>query len=99
MGPSSNELAYFALQEVERGRLAAQERQTAVLDEAAAREKALHFMKCPKCGMPLEEIAISSVRVDKCPGCEGIWLDKGELQAVRAQESGFLCGLLDALRK
>ena len=26
-------------------------------------------MKCPKCGMRLEEIEVGNVHVDKCSGC------------------------------
>jgi len=48
----------------------------------------LNIMKCPKCGMQLEELAVGDVHVDKCPCCEGIWLDKGELDVVEREEAG-----------
>lgn len=94
----SNEEEYFARQEMERRRKFAEERQARLLAEERERERALHFMKCPKCGMELEEIAFGEVRIDKCFGCEGIWLDKGELESVRKKEAGFLGKMLDVFR-
>jgi len=55
-------------------------------------------MKCPKCGAQLEEIAFGGVRIDKCFGCEGIWLDKGELDLIRKKEAGFVETLLNVFR-
>ena len=96
--PSSNEEEYFARQEVERRRKSAEERQTRLLADEREQARALHFMKCPKCGMELEEIACGEVRLDKCFGCEGIWLDKGELEIIRKREAGFLGKMLDVFR-
>ena len=85
---------YFARQEAERGRKLAEERQANSLAEERERESALHFMKCPKCGMQLEEMAFGDVRVDKCFSCEGLWLDKGELDLIRQKEGGFMGRML-----
>ena len=46
----------------------------------------LHYMKCPKCGMDLIEIGYKDIKVDKCSGCEGVWLDHGELETVSKLE-------------
>lgn len=81
---------YFARQEAERRLKLAKERQAHLLAEERERQRVLHLMKCPKCGMQLEEIAFGDVRVDKCFSCEGLWLEKGELDALRQKESGFL---------
>jgi hypothetical protein len=51
-------------------------------------------MKCPKCGMQLEEIGFGDVRIDKCFSCDGLWLDKGELDLIRRKEAGFMGRLL-----
>ena len=93
--PSKNEDEYFARQEFERRRTAAAEQQAKLMTEERERERTLHFMKCPKCGMQLEEFAFSDVRIDKCFGCEGIWLDKGELENIRKQDPGFIGKLLN----
>ena len=49
----------------------------------------LHFMCCPKCGQGLKQKYFENVEVDVCTGCEGIWLDKGELELLKKKE-GFL---------
>ncbi|MBM3746454.1 MAG: hypothetical protein FJW34_11710 [Acidobacteria bacterium] len=97
--PSSSEEEYFARQEAERRRKLAEERQAMLLAEERERERALHFMKCPKCGMQLEEIAFGEVHVDKCFSCEGIWLDKGEIDAIQGREAGFMGRLLNVFRQ
>lgn len=96
--PTASEQHYFAQLEAERSKRDAAERQAKLLAEERQRARALHFMKCPKCGMQLEEIVVGGVRVDKCLGCEGVWLDKGELEVIRTQESGFMEKLLGAFR-
>lgn len=42
-------------------------------------------MACPKCGTPLAELEHEGVSVDRCPGCGGVYLDKGELERVTAK--------------
>lgn len=45
--------------------------------------------RCPRCGETLLHKTIESVEIDECPSCSGVWLDKGELEALshREQES------------
>ena len=44
-------------------------------------------MKCPVDGTTLEKFTISSVDVEKCPECQGLWFTKGEIrQAEEAEE-------------
>ena len=84
-----DEEQYFAREEfILRRKLAAQ-RRAEILAEERLRASALHHMKCPKCGMQLEEITFSDVRIDKCFSCDGLWLDKGELDVIRSKE-GFM---------
>ena len=40
-------------------------------------------MNCPKCETDMEAIAVDAVTVDRCTRCGGIWLDAGELAALR----------------
>jgi hypothetical protein len=98
MKPSLNEEEYFAREELERRQKLAEERQEAALIEERERNRLLHFMRCPKCGMQLEEIAYEGIRLDRCPGCEGIWLDSGELERLRTKEDGFVGRLLGIFR-
>jgi predicted Zn-ribbon and HTH transcriptional regulator len=70
-------------------------------DEGPVRELAKG--RCPKCGERLEELDVEAVTIDKCPGCKGIWLDDGELEALAKPEKegwlgGFLRGAIAARR-
>ena len=56
-----------------------------------------HWMKCPKCGSDLEEIKYDEVMIDRCTGCDGIWLDKGELELLTQGEAKFTKGLIQRL--
>ena len=39
---------------------------------------------CPRCeGPTLVEIVLDGVPVDRCRQCHGVWLDAGELEALR----------------
>jgi hypothetical protein len=98
MKPISSEDEYFARQEVEQKRRWAKEREAQLITERGERSRDVSFMKCPKCGAHLEEIAFGGVRIDKCFGCEGIWLDKGELDMIRKKKAGFLGTLLKVFR-
>ena len=62
-----------------------------VLDErrAAARraaDKAAHWMRCPKCGSQMKEVALGTVIVDQCTKCAGIYFDAGEFEALAKQQ-------------
>ena len=48
--------------------------------------KEQYYMKCPKCGMSLNEIEYKEGKIDKCTECDGIWLDAGELEALLLNE-------------
>ena len=53
----------------------------------AAAEKAAHWMRCPKCGSQMKEVAMGGVIVDQCGSCGGVYFDAGEFDARRrAQE-------------
>jgi N utilization substance protein A len=45
-------------------------------------------MNCPVCGQSLREVERSGVAIDICPGCKGVWLDRGELEKLIAREAG-----------
>lgn len=58
----------------------------------------LCHLRCPKCGRKLEETVYRDVRIDRCTGCGGVWLDPGELEALAPEEhQGWLSGLLTRL--
>ncbi len=41
------------------------------------------YMHCPKCGKELKTMDYEGVQIDRCVACQGIWLDKGELDQLR----------------
>ena len=52
---------------------------------AMALQKKAAEITCPNCQTTMErkEYAYTSqIMIDKCPKCHGIWLDKGELEAL-----------------
>ena len=88
--PSESEGEYFARAEFERRKKMEREKRQSLAGEEKKRLRDLHYMKCPKCGMDLIEVDYKSVRMDKCPGCEGVWLDAGELNAVTKMDKSML---------
>ncbi|MCS6835336.1 MAG: zf-TFIIB domain-containing protein [Anaerolineae bacterium] len=46
-------------------------------------------MLCPNCNIVMRMAVREGVEIDYCPGCRGIWLDKGELDKLmdRAAEA------------
>ncbi len=84
-----DEAQYFAREEFTLRRKFAEMRRAERLAEERLRASELHHMRCPKCRMKLEKTAFSDVRFDKCFSCEGVWLNKGELDVIRDKE-GFM---------
>ena len=74
--------AYFHQKDVE---LLAKRR--AELD-VQRRVSAVGKLRCPRCGSEMNEVAVEHVKVDRCSGCGGVFLDKGELQILTHAKSG-----------
>ena len=85
--PSETEEEYFARIEFERRKKIEREKQQKLAGEERKRLRDLHYLKSPKCGMDLIEVDYKSIKVDKCSGCDGIWLDAGELETVGKMET------------
>lgn len=85
---STQEDEYFAREEIEQKRKLALQRAEELAAKQREELKALHFMKCPKCGMDLQELDRGSVKLDMCFSCRGIWLDEGELDAILEKGQG-----------
>lgn len=61
-------------------------------------EKAGGNLRCPKCSGPLQTYTFQGFALDRCRQCEGIWMDKGELEGViRKITRGPLGAWLDKL--
>ena len=69
-------------------------------ERAAARQreqKKAHWMVCPKCGGKLQEVNVKGVMVDHCGSCNGVFLDKGEIELMphARRVRGWLSTIVD----
>jgi uncharacterized protein len=96
--PSKAEDEYFARQEVERRKKWAAEQSAKMANEEKERVKQAHWMKCPKCGMDLQEIELHGVKVDQCANCGGIFLDAGELEQFEKHDQGVVSRVFSIFR-
>jgi uncharacterized protein len=60
-------------------------------ESKAAAKNAAH-MTCPKCGEPLKARSFQKIEIDQCTGCNGIWLDAGEMEQVAGKENDSWLG-------
>lgn len=97
--PSHSESEYFAKEESEKLHRLAESKRIDEETKDKEQQRTLHYMKCPKCGTDLETIRIEFVDVEKCPECEAIVLDKGELEKLQAADKPFLQSFLNVFRK
>jgi hypothetical protein len=98
MKPSHTEEEYFAKVEAEKKKKLSEEGRKKLTKEDEERLKALHWMRCPKCGMELHPIPYRGITLDKCFHCQGVYLDDGELEKIAGQEGGFLKGVLSLFK-
>ncbi|QFG23362.1 zf-TFIIB domain-containing protein [Actinomadura sp. WMMB 499] len=52
-------------------------------------------MQCPKCPTKLDTHERHGVVIEECPGCRGVFLDRGELEQLIDAESRYLAELPD----
>jgi hypothetical protein len=90
--PSQNEEEYARRQEQELLARRKKEADARRADEERAQAKALHWMRCPKCGGTLAEERYHGTPVDRCTACKGIWFDAGEAEALLDREPSALQG-------
>ncbi len=97
--PSEKEEEYFARMEFEKKKKQEEEKQKKLKENEKKKLKEVHHMKCPKCGMDLIEIDYKNIKIDKCSGCDGVWLDAGELATVSQLEKTGLDKFFGVFRK
>lgn len=54
------------------------------------RSAPVRILRCPVCQIEMVVRTIGSVEIDQCPGCEGIFLDRGELRSLSGTEEPHL---------
>lgn len=89
VNPSDPEEEYFARQEMERRKREQAERAARMADEEREQLKALHWMKCPKCGMDMANFEFRGITLDRCGSCGGVYFDAGELEELLGQKGDF----------
>jgi ribosomal protein L32 len=57
--------------------------------------KALHFMKCPKCGHDLETKRLSYIDVDQCTSCGALVLAPDDIDRFITEEKSILKTFID----
>lgn len=96
--PSKAEDEYFARQELERRKKWAKEQAAKMAVDEKDRLKQAHWMKCPKCGMDLQEIELHGVKVDQCASCGGVFFDAGELEQMEKRDAGVMSRVFSMFR-
>jgi hypothetical protein len=84
--PSEKEEEYIKRQELEKVKKLREQAARETAEQEKVKLKELHWMRCPKCGMELAEVEFRKVIVDACFSCGGMYLDKGEIDNILAQE-------------
>jgi uncharacterized protein len=92
--PSRNEEEYFARQEAKLLEQSRAELQRVTIEQ----ERKSHYMKCPKCGADLNTVDYHGVQVDRCPECDGVWFDAGEVESLVEKETGVIDVLRSMIR-
>ena len=86
-------------EELSRRRAARERDQDELTDEERARLRALHWMRCPKCGLELQEVKLGNVDVDVCFACNGVFLDQGELEKIEKRSpQGVMSAIINWFR-
>ncbi|MCG3173835.1 MAG: hypothetical protein GMKNLPBB_02042 [Myxococcota bacterium] len=88
--PSSTEEEYFAREDAEKKKRLALEEAKKLEQAEKERLKNLHYMRCPKCGMQLQEVLYRDIYVDKCFSCGYVGFDNGELDKLTGDDTSIV---------
>jgi uncharacterized protein len=97
--PSDKEDEYFARIEFEKKKKLEHEKNLKMAADEKKRLQELHFMHCPKCGVDLIEIDHKGIKVDRCPECDGVWLDANEVEHFASLEKSAIDRLFHIFRR
>jgi len=94
--PTQSEEEYFVREDAEKKRKIALQLKKETQTNEQQRLRDLHWMRCPKCGMQMQEVKLRGVDVDVCFACNGVFLDKGELEHLQKPEhKGVMSAILN----
>lgn len=85
---------YFARQDREKiEKLKAKATAEHVGQEAEAL-KALHYLRCGKCGTKMGTQTFKGVEIEICPACGAVLLDAGELETLAGKDESGVFGTI-----
>jgi hypothetical protein len=91
---------YFVREDAEKKRKLALQVQKETAAAELARLKALHFMKCPKCGLDLHEVKMANVKVDVCFVCHGGFVERADFeQLLKPEKKGVVEAMLNWFKR
>lgn len=99
--PSRSEDEYFAKEDAEKLHRLHKAKLDALSVKEVEERKALHWMKCAKCGYDLQSIPWRHVEVEKCFHCGAIVLDEKDLEDLAGAEDqiNFLREVFEIFRR
>jgi Zn-finger nucleic acid-binding protein len=94
--PSTSEDEYFVREDAEKKRRLALQAKKDKQASELKQLKDLHWMHCPKCGLDMHEVKLRGVDVDVCFGCNGVFLDQGEIEQLQKPDhQGVMASILN----
>jgi hypothetical protein len=60
--------------------------------------KALHFMKCPKCGHDLLTKRMNSLEIEQCVSCKALVIDADKVEKFINQEKSILKSIINIFK-
>lgn len=92
--PSHEEEEYFAKQEIDQRRAFTEKLKAQMQVEEIEKLKKTHWMHCGKCGFEMHPVVFKGITIEKCPNCNAILLDSGELEQLAGKEGRFVTSVL-----
>jgi hypothetical protein len=97
-GPIKPEDEWFAKYEIQLIRDAKRKREQSAETKDKENNLPANYMQCPVDGTKMNAKKFKEIEINICPSCDGIWLDRGELEelivAHEKDRKGFFRRLL-----
>jgi hypothetical protein len=89
------EADYFIKQNADDKHRLEEEEKRQLKQEVDEEQKALHLMKCPKCGHDLVKKRMSYIDVDQCTSCGALVLMPEDIDGFITEEKSILKSFID----
>lgn len=77
---------YFAREDRKKLEALKQEADEKKAAQERVERKALHYLKCGKCGASMDTKVFKGVEIEVCPECGAVLLDSGELEQLAGKD-------------